>query len=168
MSYAIEVNTFNNSGVYINQQETGVLYLSETWRLLQREDYSFGLLENKIPRKLFVLERGINRKGEKCETKNFSICNLQQILSWTKPEQSGARNMQPVGTMEKYVQNGCTKTQGKDLICRPNQRIRRGNLNAHERLGACSLRLENNTIKGQAPLNTVMNIAAVLNEISVS
>jgi hypothetical protein len=63
ISYAIEVNIFNNSGVYINQQEAGVLYLSETWRLIQREDYSFGLLENKIPRKLFVLKRGINGEG---------------------------------------------------------------------------------------------------------
>jgi hypothetical protein len=62
--------------------------------------------------------------------------------------------------MEKYVQNGSTKSQGKDLIGRPNQRIQRGHLNAHEMLGACSLRLEN---KGQAPLNTVMNTEAHLN-----
>jgi hypothetical protein len=77
ISYAIEVNIFNNSGVYINQQETGVLCLPEAWRLIQREEYSFGLHKNKIPRKLFVLKRGINREGERCITKNFSICNLQ-------------------------------------------------------------------------------------------
>jgi hypothetical protein len=57
------------------------------------------------------------------------------------------------------------KTQGKDLNGRPNPRLKRGYLNAHKRFGACSLRLENNRIKGQVPVNTVMNIADPLNEI---
>ena len=78
--YAREVNIFNNSGVYINQEETGVLYLSEAWRLIQREEYSFRPLENKIPRKVFVLKRRINREGETCTTKKLSICNLQRII----------------------------------------------------------------------------------------
>jgi hypothetical protein len=60
------------------------------------------------------------------------------------------------------------KSQGKDLIRRPTQRVQRGYLNAHERLGVCSLRLENNPIREPAFLNTVMNIEARLNEILVS
>ena len=71
-----------------------------------------------------------------------------------------------MGTIENYVQNSSTKSQVKDLIGRPNQRIQIGYLNAHERLGACSLRLENNPIKRQASLNTVMNIPAPFNTLN--
>ena len=80
-------------GLYINEQETGVLYLSDTCSFIHRKEYSFGLSESKIPMKLFALQREINREGEKCIKKNFSICILQQLPSWTKPEDSGARNM---------------------------------------------------------------------------
>jgi hypothetical protein len=65
--------------------------------------------------------------------------------------------------MKKYVQNDSTKSQEKDLIGSPNQRIQISYLNVHEMLGACSLRLENNPIKRQASLNTVINIADPLN-----
>jgi hypothetical protein len=67
--------------------------------------------------------------------------------------------------MEKYVRNCSINPQGKYLIGRPNPRLQRGYLNAHERFGACLLRLKNNPINGLAPMNTVMNIVDPLNEI---
>jgi len=36
--YAVEVNAFKNIDLYINQQETGILYLSDTWNFIQREE----------------------------------------------------------------------------------------------------------------------------------
>lgn len=80
LSYATSVHILNNTGVYSNQEETGTLYMCETWSLFQGKNIVSGCLKVKLSGNYLSLREEF-REVEKCTTKNFTICNIQQILS---------------------------------------------------------------------------------------
>lgn len=125
-----------------------------------------GCLKIKFPGNCLSLREELTGKEKNVKERIFQFVTFNKYLV----EQNLKSRVQGTCNLWRQWKNTFRMAvrKPKDLIGRPKLRIPRGYLNAQERLDACSLRLENNTIKGQAPLNTVMNIAAVLNEISVS
>jgi hypothetical protein len=69
----------------INIQKTvvlhGILYGSETWSLILRQEHRMKVFENRVLRRIFgPKEDEVTGGGEYFLTRNFVICTLHEVL----------------------------------------------------------------------------------------